>query len=98
MKPPSYIKPHTTPPSKNMQNIVKADNADFCVYNIICDCGNIHFQILSKIKDIDDSLEDPIILKCISCERKIVLFDSQKHGYDAILCNESENDKNNDEL
>jgi hypothetical protein len=60
------------------------------VFSVGCHCGSDSFEIHGykwPNADCDDMdfLLSPIELKCRRCALKAVLFDEDKHGYDAAL-------------
>jgi len=70
------------------------------MFGIKCPCGNQSFQL--KGKDIETGyagISAPIQAVCAGCEKKHLIFDGTKHGYDAELglsCSHNEEFKDKD--
>lgn len=66
---------------------IESQFSDVCVHGIQCKCGNQNFIVLGQGEAEDKYLHDPIALICTECKTRIVVFDSQKDGYDGVLEN-----------
>jgi ribosomal protein S27E len=60
------------------------DDGAIC-YRISCPCGGALGSVTSEYDEPEDFWVDPIVFTCADCGRSETIFDSSKHGYDAVL-------------
>ena len=60
------------------------DDAAIC-YRISCPCGSALGSFTSEYDEPESFWCEPIVFTCADCDRSATIFDSRKHGYDAVL-------------
>lgn len=59
-------------------------------YRLRCTCGNQLFAVTAYLWNSESSIS-PVRATCSKCAKKIVIFDSDLHGYDPVACESSSN-------
>ena len=89
--PPRCIEPYATQPF-GLEPVSFDGHGDDSVnvgFSLACKCGS-HHHLLSGLtwrssEDADPAIIGPITTECVKCKTGHVLFDTDKHGYDAEL-------------
>ena len=86
--PPQCLADLPAEPSREPPAGATAWHDDLAVFQVACPCGSTAFYILGyPHPEMAATFLCPLSVQCAHCSRVALLFDIEKHGYDAALGN-----------